>query len=142
MKKAEKILLGFLTVGAILKLVGLPGGAMTIVLSSTVLMLYYFPFGFLTLKGQPEEGGIKGYPLAAGLALSTACLATMFLFQRWPGAKMYFWYGVSFSVAILIYSLVKSDTKDFKSYHGAMKLRSGLLFILVLIAVLRHSILS
>jgi hypothetical protein len=142
MKKPEKILLGFLTVGAILKLIGVAGGALAITLSATILVLYYFPFGFLTLKGQPEEGKIKGYPISAGFALATACLTVLFLLQRWPGAAMYFWYGVSFSFVILVYSAVKTDMKDFKSYHGAMKLRSGLLFVLVLLAVIRFTLVN
>ena len=142
MKKSEKILLGFLTVGAILKLIGVAGGALAITLSSTILMLIYFPFGFLTLKGQPEEDKIKGYPFSAGFALSIACLAVLFLLQRWPGAEMYFWYGVLFSLVILVYSTVKSDTKDFESYHGAMKLRSGLLFVLVLASEIRFMLIN
>ena len=137
MKKAEKILLGFLTIGAILKLVELPAGSISIVLSSTILMLFYFPFGFLTLKGQQKETKIKGYPLAAGFGLSIACLALMFLFERWPGGTMYFWFGSSLSLLILVYSIIKSEVKDFKNYHGVMKLRSGLLFVLVLVAMIR-----
>jgi hypothetical protein len=137
MNKAEKTLLCFLTVGAILKLIGIAGGALAITLSATILILFYFSFGFLTLKGQPEEGKIKGYPFSAGFELSIACLTVVFLLQRWEGAAMYFWYGVSFSFIILVYSAVKTEMKDFTSYHGTMKLRSGLLFVLVLLAALR-----
>jgi hypothetical protein len=142
MNKLEKILLIILTIGVVLKLVGLPGGAFLIVLISQALMLYYFPFGVLTLKGGADDAGIPGYSVAAGIAMAAACLAIMFVFQRWPGASIHRWYGLLFPLAILVFSGVKSDTKDFKSYHGAMKLRSGLLFVLVLIAVIRHTLIG
>lgn len=142
MKITEKILLLLLILGAVLILLGSPFGSLVNALSGTVLMLWYFPFGFLTLKGQPEEGKIKGYPMMAGFAMFNACVTFMFLIQNWDGAAGFRWYGTLFPLAVLGYSSVKSGTKDFTSYHGVMKVRSGILLILVVGALIRLMIIQ
>jgi len=142
MKIIEKILLGLLGIGTLLILFGLPFAAPVVAITGAVLMLWYFPFGFLTLKGQPEEGKIKGYPMLAGFALFNGSMVFMYLILNWPFAASMRIYGTVLPLAVLCYSLVKSNSKDFSSYHGAMKVRSGILFVLVTFAAIRLMIIQ
>jgi len=98
MRKLEIILSILALIGIILQLSGIPGGAILLILSLTILAVLYYPFGFIVLNNIRvrkifSAGSYRGLSalrilgtIGIGMALSTVCLGIVFKLETYPGA--------------------------------------------------------
>ncbi len=117
MKTAEKVLVGIITIGFVLKLLHVPGGSVALILSLSLLSLFYFaasyflynPTNILIVDGISYKKTDTMKVLLAvltGMSMPVALIGLLFRLMHWPGAAVMLFVGVVTIAPIAIANLI------------------------------------
>jgi len=146
MIKLEKFLGIAAVIGLILKLIGIPGSMILLILTLGTLAFLYYPFGFALFNriGFRQIFKKKSYEglsalriigsIGAGMAFSVVCSGILFKTLHWPGADFMLINGLVPTLIVLIIALIKYFKTKGKFYIGILKRTAiigtlGLLFV-------------
>ncbi len=119
MKKFEKILGIVILISLIMKFSFIIGGDILTILSISLLILIYYPFGFaffnqIRLRRVFKKDSYKGISglriigaIGVGMGLSAICLGILFKLQHWPGSNINLLAGLVTTMIVLIIALIK-----------------------------------
>ncbi|MBL7941800.1 MAG: hypothetical protein JNM00_03490 [Flavobacteriales bacterium] len=118
MKRFEYILIILAVTGLIMRICLIPGGAMLMILSATLLSLFYMWFGFaffnkIGFTGIFKRNSYKGGgahtqlpAIAMGMALALMLLSILFKLQLWQGSFFLFLQGIVLGVIVFVIVLI------------------------------------
>jgi hypothetical protein len=137
--KIEGILAIIFVLVSALKFFELSGSNIIFVVTLFHISAIYLLFGFY-LFSYPlsNRGGNIGFSIVSGLLLSIAILGLLFKIMHWDGAITLTAIGLSATILIFLvaYFLKSKSSSNLKIYYRNMLLRSGILIVLQLLAVL------
>jgi hypothetical protein len=135
MKLTEKILAVLILAALILKFLLIPFGGILIVLSLSTLSIIYYPLGFAFFNGirlrhvfkkeaykETNAKKIIG-AIATGICLSTLIIGVLFKLQNWPGANSMLLIGLTFTLPLAIFVIVKFFIRNYHTYYKKIMLR-------------------
>lgn len=115
----ELFLIGVFVIALAMNIFRIKGGAMLLVLSSSVLAMVYFYASVFILNNIPINKGFKKESyvnfstlrvissISTGIALAILIVGILFTYMRWPGGKIQLIVGIALSSIILIIGIVK-----------------------------------
>jgi hypothetical protein len=137
--KIELILWSLVLLSIALKLFGMPGSSLLLILFVTILAFYYLIGGYFVLQEKWEKYPVTS--IAAGLCLGIIPMAVMFKIQRWPGSAMLLMLGLVTALIFFVISFVKKSSADgVIHYYQRMIWRTLALGTLTLIFLMTSTI--
>ncbi|MEP4534727.1 MAG: hypothetical protein ABJ004_16670 [Cyclobacteriaceae bacterium] len=139
MKRIEQIAAVFTFIGILMKLLLIPGGAIVLGISLTVLATIYYPIGFFYFNSIPKGKIFKKESYAGltftrglgtfggGLIFSILAIGSLFKLLQLPGAAAMLTIGLTAGSLFFIVTLIKYFMNRVSSFHRNMLVRTILI---------------
>ncbi len=136
--RIEKILIALFLLAIILKLAGVTGAGILLVIIASAVSLLYFSFGHYTYENGSFRRHRSRFATGAALALSIVPLAAVFKLQNWGGASAMLAAALVLltPMVIITYRNYKNDKDQRRQYYRQMLIRLIACLALCLILLL------
>lgn len=117
--KTEKTLAIIFLIGLLLKLCGVPGAAILMVLTSFITSMLYFPMAFYFFSDRTLKTQNIALSIVGGMALALIPIGILFKIMFWPGAiiGMLISIPVTFILLVVTFFLYKSSGPELHTYY-------------------------
>jgi hypothetical protein len=133
--RSEKVAAAVFLVGVLFKLMHWPGAGPLIVVSLSIIAVFYFPLAFYFFCDKKIKHQNLPLSIVSGFFLSLIPIGIAFKLQYWPGAQVYTMLGMITSPIILLvtYFLKKRSSEELSVYYENMIKRTSILMVLTTI---------